>query len=368
MNLREAIEVLRKSPLFNLSISSKELFHSNFLYWLWQIQPEMFKMVMQELGADTSTWGENYEVYRERDNWDLSVWVDKQCLFILENKVKSIPRCAQLDGYYQEGRSHMLLSLITEFPEKDKMKEKWVIKNYEDLAQAIEGEFTIEDEYHARIVKDYCTFIKGLHALCRSWQVDVQSCYRLIDSDKDISQLRMADLREKLRNAQIVGVLGEKLDEMFDRKLTFGKKIEEIDGCIPGEDIFTNFGLTRSQGFIEVKVKINSAFVLLVQIQGKQYRHGIEWREKGSYSDAVWWDKTKDILAQSGFFSFNEDRSAKYPACIGKQTEQSKEYCKYGDRFLYQYINLGEQSVQEVINAICEDVKAMFKIADDLVL
>ena len=30
----DPIEILKTSPMFNLSLSSKELFHSNFLYWL----------------------------------------------------------------------------------------------------------------------------------------------------------------------------------------------------------------------------------------------------------------------------------------------------------------------------------------------
>ena len=30
----KAINYLKTSPMFNLSLSSKELFHSNFLYWI----------------------------------------------------------------------------------------------------------------------------------------------------------------------------------------------------------------------------------------------------------------------------------------------------------------------------------------------
>jgi hypothetical protein len=32
-------DILKKSPLFNLSLSSKELFHSNFLAWLCENYP-----------------------------------------------------------------------------------------------------------------------------------------------------------------------------------------------------------------------------------------------------------------------------------------------------------------------------------------
>ncbi len=34
MNIERIVKDLKKSPLFQLSLSSKELFHSNFIYWL----------------------------------------------------------------------------------------------------------------------------------------------------------------------------------------------------------------------------------------------------------------------------------------------------------------------------------------------
>lgn len=40
--MNETIEKLKISPLFNLSLSSKELFHSNFLYWIGRTYPSEF--------------------------------------------------------------------------------------------------------------------------------------------------------------------------------------------------------------------------------------------------------------------------------------------------------------------------------------
>ena len=41
-HMKETIEKLKKSPLFNLSLSSKELFHNNFLYWIGHNYPSEF--------------------------------------------------------------------------------------------------------------------------------------------------------------------------------------------------------------------------------------------------------------------------------------------------------------------------------------
>jgi len=113
-----AIEYLKTSPMFNLSLSSKELFHSNFLYWIWKLDSNAFKRLMATL-LDVETkelgWGGEWEVVREYNSFDLCV---KRCdkesydektsvrkirygdvLLVIENKVKSIPYKAQLKKY-----------------------------------------------------------------------------------------------------------------------------------------------------------------------------------------------------------------------------------------------------------------------------
>ena len=89
----DAIEYLKTSPMFNLSLSSKELFHSNFLYWLSTIDKNksIFKGLVTSLGADISGWNDNtWEVKREFKNLDVCV-IDKEgkILLVVENKVKA---------------------------------------------------------------------------------------------------------------------------------------------------------------------------------------------------------------------------------------------------------------------------------------
>ena len=110
----EAINYLKTSPMFNLSLSSKELFHSNFLYWIWKLDPNAFKRLMKALlNVNKLEWGDNWEVVREYNSFDLCVVkrLDKDektntdktlfgdVLLVIENKVKSIPYKEQLDRY-----------------------------------------------------------------------------------------------------------------------------------------------------------------------------------------------------------------------------------------------------------------------------
>ena len=113
----KAINYLKTSPMFNLSLSSKELFHSNFLYWIWKLDPNAFKSLMETLLLDDPTneldWGDNWEVVREYNSFDLCVKhcdtskkedgetkiVSGDVLLVIENKVKSIPYKGQLHKY-----------------------------------------------------------------------------------------------------------------------------------------------------------------------------------------------------------------------------------------------------------------------------
>ncbi len=95
------IKSLQKSPLFNLSLSSKELFHSNFFYWIGQNYPlefgQLFADYLEEKPADLRVRPE--EIYREKDNIDLSFTYSNGEEILIENKVKSVPYLEQLQNH-----------------------------------------------------------------------------------------------------------------------------------------------------------------------------------------------------------------------------------------------------------------------------
>lgn len=140
----EAINYLKTSPMFNLSLSSNELFHSNYLYWIWKTNEDCFKKIINSLIGEENYWdknwkGKNLEVRREYKNFDLSIVevlnsakteqdidnkvykstsepenesengeyrTDGLILFVLENKIKSIPYKKQIDEYINKISTH----------------------------------------------------------------------------------------------------------------------------------------------------------------------------------------------------------------------------------------------------------------------
>ena len=107
--VNQALEKLSKMAIFKMSLGSKELFHSNFLEFLWEINNISFiKLINQLYGEDilSSDNGVGYYMLgREKNHFDICIfhqeWKKKKngeeyknativYDVILENKVKSI--------------------------------------------------------------------------------------------------------------------------------------------------------------------------------------------------------------------------------------------------------------------------------------
>ena len=121
-DIDSAYAYLKTSPMFKLSLSSKELFHSNFLEWLSNVDQEAFKGLILDMAGieEDYEWPNVWRVKREYNNFDLCVVAynqdqyknnederiddddDFRILFVIENKVKSIPYKEQLERYTQE--------------------------------------------------------------------------------------------------------------------------------------------------------------------------------------------------------------------------------------------------------------------------
>lgn len=135
MGTNNDLQSLKSNPIFQLSLASKELFHSNFLYWLSQdedLRP-YFEYVISSLCDNKIVW-ENirpYVVLREYKNFDLCICKKNnngssddeepekdgdpfyddikqagEIVFVLENKFKSIATAAQLKEYQDKVNSY----------------------------------------------------------------------------------------------------------------------------------------------------------------------------------------------------------------------------------------------------------------------
>ena len=368
-------------------MASKELFHSNMLYWISLAYRTQFQYILNQLGVDTSTWPNDWKSYREKNHFDLSVYAKtdgkEECSLIVENKVKSIPYTEQLDVYTKKVESktyRLLLSLATDLPNSKYINNSgWIIKNYQDFANAIYDVLpSITDCYHRSLLLDYCMVIRYLHGKQLLWRYDYDDNYRkkFVDESTEEKSLRIEDMRKKVLYSRLAGDLQKRLNaRLFTNNQISESKNEGDSG------IYINYGMTRSVGLLDVKIRIEGNFMFVIQLQGEAYRHCVETLDKEGITlvnevklrladnnpDANESYPFIDVIV-SKFLSPLDNISDinKYPfekKCFNwpntRKTKQgdSRAYNQYGQTFIYQYVKItNEATVKDVINGIITDV------------
>ena len=129
-----------------------------------------------------------------------------------------------------------------------------------------------------------------------TWTIDGQSTF--LSKCDDLRELRLNDIYEKMRYAQIAALLAEKLkagiaNDSDEEKVILGmsnidvilRRCEDADeilcfyGCPeakPFGQVFISSGMSHGVGLVEAKVKIAEDCCLVVQVQGNRYCHAIE--------------------------------------------------------------------------------------------
>ncbi len=292
--ITEWVTNLKKSPIFNMSLSSKELFHSNFIAWILETYPVYMGQILKEdLKLDTDGLVIT-NVKREEKNIDLSFSIGKVSIYI-ENKVKSIAYKNQLNKYASyldiqnnenskciilsmskptflldkvyEAKINNILETVPSSQKNVKRNVKWEYISYKSFVNLSLKSLCEQDIdlYHKKLIEDYIEFINILDENIISIipKVNIIKLYRENTAEnnllKDIQQLRMHDLFQK--------AIFEHLKKDVELKLKETKSKSNIS---------VDFGMTNAVGLLHVSYKYNDDFSFGIQIQGNQYRKFIE--------------------------------------------------------------------------------------------
>ena len=329
--MKKIIAALNANPMFHMSLASKELFHSNFLYWLWKLDASKFLTLLDKLSEcnDFSRLTpDSIEVKREYQHFDLCVLKKgtNEVLLVIENKVKSIPYVEQLNKYTRKldgDCKKVLLTLMQDFLGRDKVEDSsdWEIKHYNDLAVAIKESY-VDTEYQT-FIDEYIKFISILHNLSTSWNPDnvlitKQTIYKVFEN------LRLHDLFGKLFFSRVAAKLKEKLNEEIDEK-----ELSNISVSSSYSD--------RGGPLFDVTIRnlIDTETEFIIQVQGECYRHAVARRDI-SYADLCNEMNTNDAVQKmwwpDGYF-------------IQKRRKGNLGYNKFDLKsvkgcFIYKYITL----------------------------
>lgn len=323
--MKTFVEKLKNNPIFQLSLSSKELFHSNFLAWLAEDDNTrcVFNKVMQTW-LDDKNWEykpNEMEVKREYNHFDFCV-CDKLSIdgndvtgsvqVVLENKFKSIAYKAQLvdykdraktlneEGYknkYKAGEAnkgkilprgwrdevehpntkYILLTLADKFLDKDEIQGLgWKIVTYAEYAKLLRtvvGELK-DDEikgnkaFYVELIAQYCNFIEMFSEHINECLDNVkENNYWDILKNDDFTAVRCNDIWQKVVMHKYAQELFKLTQENFpNTKIVFDDKDswnEESD-----RPLMIRVAYFRNEALVELKYLLNNGVVFCVQQQG----------------------------------------------------------------------------------------------------
>lgn len=386
---------LKDSPLFNLSLTNKELFHSNFIAWLGEQYPNIFvELINKLLNGSYPNWckgllPDNLIIKREHKNFDISVFEksDNSKInprLVIENKVKSVPTKKQLNEYEDKINNDksvalLLLTINEQLQELADIETstRWVLANYNHLSTYLQQNISqIHNHYHKCLVDDYCTYVSNLQKVIHHYTQDELFFYKQ-EQITSLRELGIHDVCGKRKAQKVYSQLVNLFNE--EKELKVVNKIDELK--FGKNQIHIAWGYTNAP-LIEVRFMPNKEEFVLIQIQGKQYRHAVEFFDThignriSKDSKDVYGPSEKGIQFLKENYPhvlFGDNALSNYPDWEERkygQRGKNKEnaFCKYCNGkpsnynrkyscFVYQWIEIpNEMSVADLIKAIHDDV------------
>ena len=350
LNIKNKISHLKKSPLFYLFLSSKELFHTNFWAWLFEINmAEAIKLFSTSTHTNIKTPIREHKINYNPNS--KSILNDKQTdnikkissvidLFIkteeldivIENKVKDFPTIEQLErivGSFGPSprASFLLISLFD--TEVIELHETWNVMNYQELSNKINPSILVkgisEDDkisYYESLIFDYKQFILNLHELAYDKELRVTNNYDFAnefnkDNGKEkglfslLDEIKFWEVYQKMRASHL------KIEFEKFNKLSF---IGPIVYGIHHQRSTINFPVI----FLERKDKKGNLLEIGIQLENNEFRRYIHCNQAQKLMDKM---KENGIFFDKNFISLS-----------------GKNNLNYGDRWKYQYEKIEKDS------------------------
>lgn len=365
--------------MFQLCMSDKELFHSNFLYALWNNDPTNFEILLKKINPDipnTSAWigkreYNNYDFCLIEEAKDSKAKNNNIVKLIIENKVKSIPRKEQLDRYAEniadEKTPLILLSLMEKFPAKNDIDKdgKWKIVSYRDLIAWL-GEINWSDDLK-KYVNDYCEAMNALVDEVNEYSIEKDThFFQLKDNEKvydKYKELRIQDLFDKVWFSQLGQYAADEISKN-DFKCDWDKEslAKRIFKETPSNElIYLNSGYTLrgGGGLLDIKILVQEGIILGVQIQGDVYRRIIEYDKEIDLNQYDWLFDLKSNgkygpeEKKENFKDFENNGQWKY-----YPDRKESNFLQFGSNFKYQQLEIGRDiSIETPVKLIIRDIK-----------
>lgn len=336
--MKSKIEVLKNNVMFHLSLSDKELFHSNFLAWILSSD---FPLVTTRRLLKLPAAG-TLDVAREKKNLDLTIAFGSDIVLVVENKIKSLPTWKQFEGYSEKVSADVRKLLLAPrmFIEvcAEEIPSDWGKLTYENLAKALAKDaekFGKNLAFVRELVLRYSEFVTAYCGILDSLKKFGKAPFFFPKKSREaLDEIRLGGVCEKLRFAVLRAALAKTLNPEPTEK-----------------DLYADF-FSRGSGrldffFTDDEPPSPKGRIVGIQMQSGQLRVGVN----PVTADKTAWasERIRGIFAKCGW---TEDVK-------GKPSGYNNGGGKY---FRYHYVKLEEDesfdSVVAKMNKVLKVLKA----------
>ena len=322
MSVDTILEELNNNPLYHLFIASKELFHSNFWFWLSQKNKnELYKVFSGKYPINDVVF--RREERKSKDNRkariDLIIRNDGSPEIIIENKVKDIVKKEQLDliEYVFSGENVEYI-LVTLKEGESNQRNNWKVLTYKELHKRIIPEKYSNDEFEINLIGYYKDLIYNLDCLVK--QFNTQNEYEFFISDNinlynKLNEFKLWEMFQKIQGSNMYNYFRERMSN----------------------DVILGYGVNNQKLTFDIKIEISAHCFLGVQIEDNQYRKLIE---KENAEESI------EKLIEANIY-FNPTWKSPH----------KKRFLKYGTTFKYQYERIEKISFKDLLKRVEKDIK-----------
>ena len=291
---------LSKSPLFYLFSSSKELFHTNFWYWLYQLDSSK---VLKLFGENSTT---DIECQREskqqngifKSKIDFLIEKESKPYLVIENKVKDFPKKEQLSRIYNSFKDSSNISfIVVSLFKYDGMKfDNWIIKTYFDLATNIRAEDFSKNKYYISLIQDYKDFCLNLDVLAKA--LPISESYDFSNKHNQelfniLNRIKFWESYQKIRASHLLN--------HFEKETI---------------DIKTEYSINHQKATLDFYYSLKNNYRIGISIENNQFRYVVAGKNAETFA--------RNLLEKKVFFTHSRKRG-------------ERDFLKYGATYRYQY-------------------------------
>lgn len=369
-NLKTIADELERMPMYQFFLAGRELFHSNFLFWLFHSR---CKAILEIFGIPIEKFK---KVEREKKNIDLTVTLIDGRRLLIENKFKAVVDSTQLQKYTKNNNTsstdlHIILSpdALGDFAEENSIAStlekytvgewksggRWYHLSYSDLIGELKAVDDVYVKDYVKMVRRTLDFLENVRqadaAGKRIYWFDTDANFKTQDAIAE--RIKIQDMLQKRRAQKFASELKAKLQTLSNATI----------------DLDVKSGFTRKKPLVEAFVNLpNSDFAIGIQIQEDQFRRCLLVQRSKQKSKAIvsedepklrgrWFRKNKvDPFSGGHFVEHNE---------CALPSSTNNLYQKFGGIFLYQYVKIGLPGLapQDLLGAIYAEIKLATEIA-----